>query len=389
MNGLFAMLLAEFRALFTVHRRGAAVLVLLPLSYLLLFGGLFAKNAVNEAAIGVCDLDGSAESRRLVRAFDDADALSVRLVGALGETEAAYRRGDIVAYAVIPPDYAEHLRRGVPVSVEVVANNANTVLGNTAMSGFQAVVGTVGAERAAENRIARGVPSEAAGVLAAPVQLSLRSLYNSTGGYNDFFTSVLLLHALQIAAVFTVAPMTALEKRRPREYARPFCRLLAKSFALSVWLTCALFLALFSGVALLGMTCRAPLLPLAALVFAFSFAMTAFALAVGAWVRKPSSTISYTLFYIMPSVLFSGAVWPRASMDGASRFLSWVMPIGYAAIDFRELLVRGDAPALVGDCAALAAVGLAFLALARLGLRKKEDFRNARSLDAGTFPAAG
>ncbi|MBR1759892.1 MAG: ABC transporter permease [Schwartzia sp.] len=389
MNALFSMFLSEFRALFTVHRRGAAALAFLPMAYLLLFGGLFAKNAVNEAAIGVCDLDGSAESRRLIRALDDADALSVRLVGTLGETETAYRRGDILAYAVIPQDYAENLRRGVPVSVEVVANNANTVLGNTAMNGFQAVVDTIGAERAAENRIARGVPSEAAGALAAPVQLSLRSLYNSTGGYNDFFTSVLLLHALQIAAVFTVAPMMALEKCRPQENSRPLCRLFAKAFALSAWLTLSLLFSLLCGIVLLGMTCRAPLLPLAFLGFSFAFAMTAFAFAVGAWVRKPSSTISYTLFYIMPSVLFSGAVWPRASMDGVSRFLSWVMPIGYAAIDFRELLVRGDAPTLGEDCAILVAIGLAFLAFARFGLLRKEAARNARSLGTGTFPAAG
>ena len=389
MKEMLGVLRDEVSSLFAVHRRAAAMLLFLPILYLLLFGGLFAKNAVHEVPVGVCDLDGSGESRRLVRAFDDADALSVRLVGDVGETEAAYRRGDICAYAVIPQDYEKSLRHGVPVSVEVVANNANTVLGNTAMSGFQAVVGAASAERAAANRMARGVPSETAGELAAPVQLSLRSLYNSTGGYNDFFTSVLLLHALQIAAVFTIAPMAAIGKHLPQKAAHPRCRLLVKALTLSAWLTLSLLLALLLGVVLLGMTCRASLPPLAFLVFCFSFAMTAFALAVGAWVKKPSSTISFTLFYIMPSVLFSGAVWPRASMDGVSRFLSWVMPIGYAAIDFRELLVRGDAPAFAGDCAALAVIGFVFLALACAGFRKKEAEQNDRPVETGTFHPVG
>lgn len=385
MSELAKILREEIVALFTLHKRGTAMLFFIPLLYTLLFGGLFAKNAVNEVPVAVSDLDGSAESRSLIRAFDDADALSILLVGSTEETKAAFRRGKVAAYVVIPQDFSERLLSASPVSVEAVVNNANTVLGSTAMNGVQAVVGTLSAERAAANRMSRGIPSEAAAAMAAPVQLSLRSLYNSTGGYNDFYTSVLIVHALQIAAVFTVAPMASIERRYRRRNVPAFLRLPICAFLLSVLLTASMLLSVLVGVSLFDMACRAALAPLSFLIFCFAFAMTAFALAVGAWVKSPTATISYTLFYIMPSVLFTGAAWPRFSMDAFSRLLSWVMPIGYAAIDLRELLVRGGAPTYGNDCATLFCVGCLFLTVSVLGHIKKEMSCHDRHLGAGTF----
>ena len=91
----------------------------------------------------------------------------------------------------------------------------------------------------------------------------------------------------------------------------------------------------------------------------------------------------------MPSVLFTGAVWPRFSMDAFSRLLSWVMPIGYAAIDLRELLVRGGAPTYGSDCATLFGVGCLFLTVSVLGYIKKEMSCHDRHLGTGTFDSLG
>ncbi len=374
--GTFPELLAEEAArLFTRHRQGLLVLFALPLLYTLLFGGLFSPSAVKDVPIGVLDEDGSAESRRLIRSLEDADGVSVAMTGQDPMAmEAARVRGDLAAVVMVPKDYAESLQTEGAVRLEAVINNANTVLGGTSMQGIQSAAGTLSAEYAAQHRASRGTPLENAAAFAAPVGLSLRSLYNTTGGYTDFFTTLLILHALQIAVVFTIGPMTAIERQQEpaRLTARPAALLAAKVLLLSATATLSLLLSLAVALALLPMTCRAPMPLMTAFLFCFSFALVSFALCAGVWIRTPTATISYTLFYIMPSILFGGAVWPRVSMDPVSRAVSWLVPIGYASVDFRELLNRGEAPGLLPDAAMLLLFGSVFLTLAHYGLSRQK-----------------
>ncbi len=59
-------------------------------------------------------------------------------------------------------------------------------------------------------------------------------------------------------------------------------------------------------------------------------------------------------------------------MDALSRFLTFVMPIGYMGNDFRDLLVRGNSPGLLADCASLLILGVLFFAFAAWGLKRYE-----------------
>ena len=100
------------------------------------------------------------------------------------------------------------------------------------------------------------------------------------------------------------------------------------------------------------------------LLLSGSRSLTAFGLMMGAVPREPHQAIMWSLFYVMPSVLFGGAIWPRTSMDNISLFLSYVMPIGYAANDLRNFLVKGTAAGVEGHIAALLLMGAIFFAAA-------------------------
>lgn len=373
MRELLAAVMEEFRLMGSVHFRGALMMAAVPLLYTLLFGALFYENTLTALPVAVVDTDGGAAARGLVKGIADAPELSLRAVlSDAEEAEAMLLRQEIVGAAVIPPDFSESLASGRAANVEVILSLANTVSGGTAGNAMQSVIGSYGAEVIASQKLAAGWDMRRAREAAGGVALTQRSLYNQTGGYEDFFLAVLAIHAMQIGIVFTAAPMLSVEKfrRRAELSAHPAQAVLSKLAAYSLTTGLVFLISLALAAAAFGLAWRGSLFETAALVFSFSLAMHAFALAVGAWVRRPTMTITYTLFYIMPSVLFTGAIWPRWSMDAGSLALSYTMPIGYAAESLRDLLIRGYAPDLAGDILVLLAFAAVFAAAARAGLAR-------------------
>lgn len=378
-------MLKEGRLLGAIHRRSLWVLVLMPLCYTVLFGCLFYQNALTKVPIGICNLDNAAAGRKLVTALNSTPEVRVALVTPWQEElEEAMKSGDIAGAVIIPRDLSEKLSTNQQILVEVIVNNSNTVSGGTIMKAVQGTIGTFSAQQAAEVRIGMGLMPEAAVASTAPIIFSLRSLYNSTGGYVDFFLAILVLHALQISLVFVLGPMMVLEKHR--RFSKLQCSyqwiLPAKAFFYTGLETVILMVCLVSAVVLFNLNCRGSLWSLLAIGGSFSFAMTGFAMCMGCWVNKPTKVISYALFYIMPSVLFSGAVWPRVSMDMFSLFLSYIMPIGYAAEDLRYILVGSPTPYLGVHCLALISVGGVFLLLAGKAFKLRKDEINYADADA-------
>lgn len=372
MKTLWEYTLWEIGQMLTVHRRGVLMMVFIPMVYMFLFGGLFSLQTVKHVPIGVVDLDGSAESRALIHGFDDADTVQTAVLTA-DEMAAqdAMEEGAIYGMAVIPQGFGRSLQIGQPVSVEAVINQGNTILGGGAANGIQAVVATYNAKQIAQNRMVKGQSKEEAMAAASPVTLSMRSLYNTTGGYVDFFAGVLILHAVQIGTVFVLGPMVVLERKRRRAAmaVHPLLAVAAKTIVYGLLQTFVFLLALALAHILFQLTIRGDFFLLFGFSLLFMMVLTSFSVAAGSWVKTPGEAISYTLFYIMPSVLFSGAIWPRASMDPVSLMLSWIMPIGYAGDVIRDLLLRGESPDLVYGSGVMAGMVLLFGALAVGGLK--------------------
>ena len=118
-------------------------------------------------------------------------------------------------------------------------------------------------------------------------------------------------------------------------------------------------------------------------MIAYIATVLAFSLFMGSWAGRPEKAITYALFYVMPSVLFSGAIWPRHSMNMASLLLSYFVPVGYVAEDTRRFLLLGSAPSWGSHALALWGMTFFFLLLAYVGLKRRQRRRNT----CGTFSA--
>lgn len=357
------------------------ILVLLPLIYTAIFGGLFYKNLVTGVPIIVVNLDDGTAGLNLVRDLSDTPEVDVILIDgdAAGITAKMLDAGASGA-VVIPKDYSEKISRGESTSVELIIDNTNTILGGTVTRAVQTVIATASAEILAADRIAAGWNTYQA--QSARLTLSTRIFFNPTSGYTDFFLTVLILHSVQIALVFAIAPAVVEAKLSGLKI-----NLAAQLFAYASVGIAVTALCLAAGIKFFGMTCRGSFAEIMAIVAAFSFCMTAFALAVGAWNKVPYHTITYTLAYVMPSILFTGAIWPRYSMDPISVFLSYAMPIGYAAEDLRNLFLKGAAFGWEFHAVVLILAGAVFFTAGVIGLKITGGAGNVADNAAGTAAA--
>lgn len=149
----------------------------------------------------------------------------------------------------------------------------------------------------------------------------------------------------------------------------------AKIFLYTLFESAVMAICLAIGIKFFGMICRGNPSEILILVAAYVACVTAFGLMMGAVAGEPHQSITWSLFYVMPSVLFAGAIWPRTSMDNVSLLLSYIMPIGYAANDLRNFLVKGTAAGVEGHIAALLLMGAIFFAAA-VGVLKFKGAKN-------------
>ena len=363
-------------AMLDVNRQGVAILIFLPIIYTLLFGGLFYKNSLTKIPVIICNLDDGSAAQALVEDFLNTPELKViSIEGDSLDDENFLREDTAEGLIVIPKNFSNKLARGENVSIELVADYSSSVIGGTVARAVQSVVATKNAEVLINRRIAAGwnetLPNN-------QLSLSSRILFNPTGGYTDFFLAALIVHGGQIATVFVLGPSLAIRKKYRGEnlFRNPARCLGAKIFIYTLFESAVMAICLAIGIKFFDMICRGNPSEILILVTAYVFCVTAFGLMMGALAREPHQAITWSLFYVMPSVLFAGAIWPRTSMDNASLFLSYIMPIGYAANDLRNFFVKGTAAGVEVHIFILLLAGGIFLtaAIGILKFKGAKDF---------------
>lgn len=295
-------------AMFTLNRQGVTILIFLPIIYTLLFAGLFYENSLTKIPVIICNLDDGSEGRNLVEDFMDTPELKIISVESDALDDEKFLREDTAAgVVVIPKDFSLKLARGENIYIELIANYSSSVIGGTVARAVQSVVATKNAEVLINRRIAAGWSETQA---SAQISASSRILYNSTGGYTDFFLAALILHSGQIAAVFVLGASLAVRTKYRGEnlFRNPARCLGAKILLYTLFESAVMAICLAIAIKFFGLICRGNPFEILILIANYVACVTAFALMMGALAGEPHRAITWSLFYIMPSVLFAGAI---------------------------------------------------------------------------------
>lgn len=353
---------------------------------LLLIAGFAISFDVSDIRLAVRDHDDSAQSRELVRQF--AGSRSFRLIPAPPDDAAAARlmvAGKAQMVLDIPAGFGRDLATGRHPGVGMAVDGSSPFTAANArafaeaiMTGYQARLLSAAPElAAADPALAPLLASGGDGAL--PFSIAVRFAYNQE------FRSIYAMApgVLMLAMILIPAMLTALGVVREKEigsiinlHASPAgagAFLIGKQapyVAVAMVSLCSLVVV---TVTVLGVPLKGSLAVLMLGGGLFVLAATGLGLMISSFVRSQVAAIFATsLICLIPSVNFSGLLYPVSTLDGGSWWVGVGFPSSWFQIICLGTFTKGLGMASFARAyAALGGFALAFVLAARLALRKQ------------------
>jgi len=356
-----------------------------PLLQLLIFGYAVTLD-VDHARIAWMDMSRTPESRALMQRFEGSGRFDVAVIAeSEDDIQRLLDRSEVHAAVAVLPDFARNIARGRTAQVQVLIDGTNS---NTAtlISAYAAGVVAAFSEDIVKNPLNR--PSiqvflqstRSGGGFSAPVTADTRVWFNPDLRSRNYFVPGVAANILLIITLILTAQAIIREKELGTleqlmvTPMRPIELMLGKTLPfVLVGMINTLFI---TGGALLIF--RVPfrgnffLLLFCALLFLMT------SLGYGLFLSTVSSTQQQAnmaaMFFIMPSFMLSGFIFPISNMPLAVQCLSYLNPLLYFMRIVRGIFLKGAGVAtLWPQMLVLAFYGTVILGLSALRFRKKLD----------------
>src|SRR5215471_15456079 len=304
----------------------------------------------------VLDEDRTAETRELIDHFENTQTF--RIVGyaqSVTELAEAIRRGQAYVGIQIPPGFTRDLRAGRAARLQVLIDGSNSTIASSALNtslnlGFRKAVLQLA-----------GVT----GLRELPVEVRPQILYNPEMRSPNFFVPGVIGVVLQIATCFATA-MSLVRERERGTLEQLLVSPLSRWGLMLGKLTPYLFIGMLMAAGLFAVMRWLFEVPIAgsvsALMFAsllYVFALLSLGLLISTRAANQIQALQITMIFILPSVFFSGFIFPRETMPKIFYAIGSALPATYYIELERAIVLRG---------AALADFGLNIIVLAGMGL---------------------
>jgi ABC transporter DrrB family efflux protein len=381
MRGFWAILLKEFSHI----RRERSTIVfafLVPALQLMVFG--FAIDVtIDNIPIVVLDLDQRQESRRLVDSLCNTQSFRVdRYVQSLDDLHHGLRSGRAKAGIIIPPDYTDRLLRREQATFQVLIDGSDSQVATTALNAAEllAVQLSIGRARVVAESLQTGPARDQTGDVVLPIEARPRLLYNPDLESSHFFVPGLIGTILQLVLVF----LTSSAVVREREYGTleqlfvtPVGRaglMLGKLVPYAIMAVGELVIILLIMTEVFGVPIKGSL----TLLFLLSGLFILTALGLGLLISTLATTqlqaLQFSFLVLLPSVLLSGFMFPRAEMPLPLYLAGYGLPVTYFLEILRGVILRGaDAVDLMPNIIGLAICCVAAISLSVARFHKQLD----------------
>lgn len=351
-----------------VRRDSMALLfaLIIPLLQMTILGFGIDTN-VRQVLTVVFDEDGRRESRELVDRLRNSDTFRViRYVHSDRELNDAIIGGRARVGVKIPVDYSDQLIRNGTAQVLVLIDGSDSSVAGQAIN----VTTAIGLDES----LRRVLPARQ----ALPVEIRPKLLFNPDSRSPNFFlpglTAVLLLNVTTFLTAFSI--VREKEKGTLEQLfvtpVKPLGLLLGKILpylAIGFAELCAIlfFMRTAFQVPIHGSTLLLLFLSLPYLFVALSLGML-----ISSKANSQSEAMQLAFLTILPSIFFSGYIFPRETMPLPFWLLSFVVPATYFINITRGIILRGAGLThLWLDALVLLAMGVALLLLSAKRFQKK------------------
>jgi ABC-2 type transport system permease protein len=343
-----------------------AMMVMLPAIQLILFGYAVRTEVRNLPTI-VVDEANTAQSRALAqRLFNTGN---MRVAGTASDRDAATRaiqRGDARAALIIPPTFASDLKRRRTATAQLLIDAADPLASQAAIS--SAV-------------IASQVGTDVTGATAPrPIDVRVRPLYNPALESPIFIVPGIIGVLLNLTMVMITSMAIVRERERgtlEQLVVTPISRLglmLGKVLPFSVVGFVQMSVVLLLGYVLFDVPIRGSLPLLYSVGLFFIIASLGLGLFVSTLVRTQVQAMQLSFFFILPTILLSGFMFPRDAMPVVAQWLGLIFPITYFLEIVRAILLKGAGLAAIWpEFAALLGFSVVLVTLSTLRFHKSVE----------------
>ncbi|MGI5822296.1 MAG: ABC transporter permease [Bacteroidales bacterium] len=367
MSRIAAILKKEFLQM-KRDRMTLALVFMIPLVQLLLFG--FAiQTEVKHIETVVFDQSLSRESRDLLEAFTASGYFDVAYTADnYSEVTNLIDSGRARVGIIFPPDFARSLKRGESAAVQVMVDASDSMVSNQAV----AVANSIGLLKSQQVLFERLPDQE------LPYDIRVRPWYNPDG-----ITAYYMVPAiLGIIVTMTMVIITAVAIVREREQGtleqlmvtplQPHELMIGKIIPYIALGYVQITVALLVGALVFRVPVRGSLLELYVLTLFFITASLGLGLLISNLARTQLQAFQMSFFVMLPSILLSGFLFPRAAMPRLIYYISDIIPLTYYLDIIRGIVLKGIGfPYLVGQVCALLVFSVVFITFSTLKFKKK------------------
>jgi ABC-2 type transport system permease protein len=308
-----------------------------PLIEMIAFGYAL-DNDVKHMATIILNEDRTVESRQLIDRF--VNTQTFRVVGevqSLEEMKSEMRKGRAYVGLQIPPTFTRDVRAGRSAQVQLLVDGSNSTTALQALNTGMGVALTQSVESLLRETGRRDVP----------IDIRPQMLYNPAMRSPNFFVPGVIGVVLQIGT--TVATAMALVRERERGT--------LEQLLVSPLSRAGLMLGKLVPYLCIGMAMAVILFLIMRFVFdvpiignvvgmmfstlVYVFALLSLGLLVGTKAENQMQALQMSMVFLLPSVFFSGFIFPRETMPWIFYALGALFPTTYFIALMRAIILRG------------------------------------------------
>ena len=339
-----------------------AIALIMPVMMLLIFGYAVSTD-VEHLSTGYLDFSRTPESRELLQKFQGSNYFDlIYPVESLKELETLFKQGKIKAAIIIPPDYANKLAKGIIPDVKYIVDGSDPSIARPALSAGQL--------------IGLNYTKEILN-LSSPSLIRTEVRYNPKMRSQNFTIPGLIGIVMQNLTIILTAFALVREKERgtiEQLIVTPVTSIELILGKLVPYILIGLLsftIAFYFGIYWFMVPMMGDILTLYSLALCF----VAVALAIGILISTAAKTqlqaMQMTMFFLLPSILLSGFMFPREAMPKIIQFLGYLIPVTYFLEILRGVIIRGAGlRELQTQAIALSGLGLFLLMAASLRFKK-------------------
>jgi ABC-2 type transport system permease protein len=331
----------------------------LPAAQLVLFGYAIQTD-VRHLPTVVLDESQTTESRALISTLANTDNFRIiATIHARAEAREWIERGDARVALVIPPGYEHHIKRGETATAQLLIDAADPQSSGAAILGAQLAAQARGAALLRERLR-----------ITPPVEIRVRPWYNASQRSATFIVPGIVGVLLTITMTLITSTSVVRERERgtlEQLIVTPIGRtslILGKliPFVLVGYIQMTVVLGL--GRLFFHIPMEGSLTLLYALSLVFITASLGIGMLISTIARTQAQAMQLSFFFMLPNILLSGYMFPRAAMPRPAQLIGLALPLTYYLDILRGVLLKGVGLSyLWKDFGALSAFALVLLVI--------------------------